>query len=73
MDEVYQQIGLLTAEYIELNNQFIEALNNDQPADELSMLKEKIKTILEKIEELEKARSSASSHDKDSSVPTESA
>lgn len=59
MDEIYQQIGLLTGEYIELNKQFVQAVKDDRPAKELADLKEKIRLILEEIERLETARSSA--------------
>jgi EAL domain-containing protein (putative c-di-GMP-specific phosphodiesterase class I) len=56
MDKLYRKIGELTADYIKLNNEFIEALNTDRPAEELTDIKEKIKTILEQIEALEKQR-----------------
>jgi hypothetical protein len=65
MDEYYKQIGLLTGDYVELNKQFIQAVKDDRPAEELTAIKEKIKVILDEIERLETLRSSAST-DKDS-------
>jgi Ni,Fe-hydrogenase III large subunit len=65
MDEIYRQIAALTGEYIQLNSEFIDALNQDRPSEELTALKEKIKSTLEEIERLEKIRSTSNS-DKDS-------
>jgi Ni,Fe-hydrogenase III large subunit len=61
MDEIYRQIAVLTGEYIQLNSEFIDALNRDRPSEELTALKEKIKSTLEEIERLEKIRSTSNS------------
>ncbi len=60
MDERYIEIGMLTNEYLQLNKQFIEAINLNKPIEELTALKEKIRVVLDKIEQLEKARSESS-------------
>jgi hypothetical protein len=56
MDSLYRQIEALNNEYIALNNDFIEALNKDWPLKQRTALKERIKTVLEQIEMLEKQR-----------------
>jgi hypothetical protein len=61
MDEIYRQIAVLTGEYIQLNGEFIDALNQDRPSEELTALKERIRSTLEEIERLEKLRSIANS------------
>jgi hypothetical protein len=64
MDEQYRQIGMLTNDYILLNNQFMQALADDRPAEELTAIKEKIRQAIDEIERLEAIRSASS--DKDS-------
>jgi hypothetical protein len=63
-DDNYLRIGMLTNEYLELNKQFIDAIRADKPAAERSALKERIKTVLERIEKLEADRA-ARANDKD--------
>jgi Ni,Fe-hydrogenase III large subunit len=58
MDDLYQKIGELTADYIKLNTEFIEGVHTDIPSEDLRTIKEKIRNLLEQIEALEKERSS---------------
>jgi hypothetical protein len=66
MDDLYQKIGALTADYIKLNTEFIEGLNTDIPSEGLRGIKEKIRIILQQIEVLEKERSSTNRDNIDS-------
>jgi hypothetical protein len=50
MDSLYQKIEELTTNYFKLNDEFIEALDTGKPAAELTIIKEKIKLILDEIE-----------------------
>lgn len=60
MEDYYNQLHLLTEKYIDLNTQFIQGLNDDAPAEELTRIKEQVQQVMEEIEALEAA------HTKDS-------
>ncbi|HEX6915717.1 MAG TPA: hypothetical protein VF145_10775 [Chitinophagaceae bacterium] len=64
MDPHYLQIKELSEIHIDLCNLFIQALNDGRPAEELSLLKTRIRRVLEQIEQLEQARGQGL-HDKD--------
>ncbi|MCE3283409.1 MAG: hypothetical protein K0Q66_2146 [Chitinophagaceae bacterium] len=53
-------IGRLTSEYLELNRELIDAINEDRSLSEREALTERIRTILRTIEELEARRSAKS-------------
>jgi hypothetical protein len=53
-------IGRLTSEYLELNRELIDAINEDRSLSEREALTERIRTILRTIEELEAGRSAKS-------------
>jgi hypothetical protein len=56
MSTNYEQISILTQEYIKLNEQFLYALHTDEPSENLALLKSKIKQLIEQIEALENKR-----------------
>lgn len=58
MDEVYKHIKDLSDLHIALCTFFIQALNEDKPAEELAALKEQIKQVITDIEVLEHKRNS---------------
>jgi hypothetical protein len=64
MDEQYRKIGMLTNDYLMLNNEFMQALTDGRPTEELTAIKEKIRLVIDEIERLEAIRSASS--DKDS-------
>jgi hypothetical protein len=63
MDEQYRKIGMLTNDYLMLNNQFMQALTDGRPTEELTAIKEKIRQVIDEIERLEAIRSASSDKD----------
>lgn len=63
-DEIYNRIRQLSDEYLELVKQFVDAMNEDKPASERAVLRQRVKIILEEIDRLEALRSQKS-NDKD--------